>query len=115
MNHLFKKEIIKDEMKIPRIEYELYYPLNKSHLNKLDMTLCEGKNIYIYYSTEIKEEDIDKHNIKSNYYKDICIKSSVTNADMTIEDKKDYYLDNNLNICEENCVLLRLKLDIFLK
>ena len=22
---------------------------------------------------------------------------------MTIEDKKDYYLDNNLNICEENC------------
>ena len=27
---LFKTEIIKDEMKIPRIEYELYYPLNKS-------------------------------------------------------------------------------------
>ena len=100
---LFKTEIIKDEMKIPRIEYELYYPLNKTHLNKLDLKLCEGKNIYIYYSSEIKEEDIDKHNIKSNYYKDICIKSSLNNADMTIEDKKDYYLDNNLNICEENC------------
>ena len=22
---------------------------------------------------------------------------------MTIEDKKNYYLENNLNICEENC------------
>ena len=100
---LFKTEILKDQMNIPRIEYELYYALNKSHLNKLDLKICEGKNIYIYYLTDINEENIDKHNIKSNYYKDICYKSALNNADMTIEDKKNYYLDNNLNICEENC------------
>ena len=100
---LFKTEILKEQMNIPRIEYELYYSLNKSHLNKLDLKICEGKNIYIYYLTDINEKDIDKHNIKSNYYKDICYKSALNDADMTIEDKKNYYLDNNLNICEENC------------
>ena len=90
-------------MKIPRIGYEIYYSLNGTKLDNLDLKECEGNKIFISLSNKLNKQDIDKGDINSNYYKNICYKSSLNNADMTLEDKKNYFLDNNLNICEENC------------
>ena len=50
------------------------------------------------------EKDIDKYNISSNYYKDICYKSKSENGtDILINDRKEEYINKDMNVCEENC------------
>ena len=54
-------------MKIPRIEYEIYYPIyNNSNLIKLNLSICYKDKINIYIPILIKEKYIDKYNIRSN-------------------------------------------------
>ena len=110
---IYKVDILKQNMKIPRIEYQVYYPLNKDKLEILNLTKCGDKQIDILQQYSINEDEIDKYNIKSDYYKDICYKAkSANNTDITMEDRKNYYLDNNLNICEENCDYVKIEKDI---
>ena len=41
-------------MKIPKIEYEVYYPLNNSNkLTKLDLSLCKDTKIEISIAVKI--------------------------------------------------------------
>ena len=49
-------------MKIPRIEYEVYYPLYGVKLEKLNLSVCEDLKIEITIPVSINEEDIDKYN-----------------------------------------------------
>ena len=101
---LYKVDIMKSQMKIPRIEYEVYFPLNGTNLEILNLSKCSNVTIDVLLPIKLKEEDIDKRNINSDYYKDICYKAkSQYDTDINIEDRKNYYLDNNLNLCEENC------------
>ena len=59
-------------MKIPKIEYEIYYPFyNNNNLTKLDLNLCQGTKIEILIPVEINDI-LDKSNSKSCYYNDIC-------------------------------------------
>ena len=52
-------------MKIPKIEYEVYYPLyNKNNLTKLNLTLCKGTKIEISIPVKINIT-LDKYNPKS--------------------------------------------------
>ena len=101
---IYKVDILKETMKIPRIEYEIYYPLNGSKLEKLDLNKCPNMKIDINVPIIINEKDIDKHNISSNYYNDICYRTtSEHGADITLNDRKNIYIDNDMNACEENC------------
>ena len=53
-------------MKIPKIEYNIYYPLyNNSHLTKLDLSFCKDTKIEISIPVKINDE-LDKHNPKSD-------------------------------------------------
>ena len=80
-------------MKIPRIEYEIYYPIyNNNNLIKLNLSICNKININI--PIIINENDIDKYNISSNYYKDICYKSK-SNIDIIINDRKEEYINKD--------------------
>ena len=74
---LYILEIITEEegMKIPKIEYEIYYPLFNDTFSKLNLTLCEGTKIEISISVKI-DDNIDKYNPKSGYYNDICYKTT---------------------------------------
>ena len=91
-------------MKIPRIEYEVFYHLSDNKLQKLKLSLCSDSKIKISIPLEINEKEIDKYNLSSNYYKDICYKSSSENGiDLIISDRKEEFIKNNMNICEENC------------
>ena len=61
-------------MKIPKIEYELYYPLYNNTLIKLNLSLCQHTKVEI--TIPVKLNDIlDKYNISSDYYNDICYKT----------------------------------------
>ena len=106
---LYILQIISEEegMKIPKIEYEVYYNFYNSsnNLTKLNLTLCKGIKIQISIPVSIKINDsIDKYNPKSGYYNDICYKArSKSGTDITLKDRREEFIENNLTLCEENC------------
>ena len=103
---IYKVDFIKDNWKIPRIEYEVYYPLYDNKLTILNLTLCKNMQIFIRIPMTINnnKKDIDKHNISSDYYNGICYKeTSEKGTDITLNDRKELYLNNEMNPCEENC------------
>ena len=100
--------IYEDEgKKIPKLEYEIYYPLNNSNnLTKLNLSLCQGTKIEISIAVKINEP-IDKYNASSDYYNDICSKSSSSSGtDISLKDRRNEFFDNNMYLCEENCDLI---------
>ena len=96
-------------MKIPKVEYEIYYPLynnSKMNLTKLDLTLCQGTKIGISISVSINDT-LDKHNPHSDYYNNVCSKTpSGINYDITLKDRRKEFVNNNMSLCEENCELI---------
>ena len=104
--YIFKLDKTIQGMKIPKIEYEVYYPLyNNNTLYSLDLSLCENMKIDIYIPLELNES-LDKYNKSSDYYTNLCTKASSDNgADITINDRKNNFVENNMTLCEENCDL----------
>ena len=106
---LYILEIISEEpgMKIPKIEYNIYYPLyNNSHLIKLDLSFCKDTKIEISIPVKIND-NLDKYNPKSDYYNNICYKTtSESGTDISLKDRKNEFVYNNMSLCEENCDLI---------
>ena len=94
-------------MKIPKIEYEVYYLLNSRNLTKLDLSICKNDKIEIILPLSINDT-IDKYNPKSDYYNDICYTfTSESGTDILLNDRKEEFIDNNMTLCEENCTFVR--------
>ena len=77
-------------------------------MNQLDLSKCEGEEIYIGYYIDINVDELDIYNISSSYYNDICY--TYTNSkgtDVTLNDRQIEYINNNNSYCEENCKLSR--------
>ena len=58
-------------------------------MNKLDLSICEGKEILIGYPVDISENELDLYNSSSDYYSDICY--TYTNSkgtDVTLNDRQ---------------------------
>ena len=106
---LYILQIISEEesgMKIPKIEYEIYYPFNNNNLEKLDLNLCKGIKIEISIPVKLSD-NLDKHNPKSCYYNDICYTAtSESGTDIYLKDRKNEFVENNKTLCEENCDLI---------
>ena len=105
--------IVEEEgMKIPKVEYEVYYPFyNSKNLTKLDLSLCKDTKIEISISVKLNGT-LDKYNPKSDYYNDICIKAtSDSGTDITLNDRKNEFVNNNLSLCEENCELIEYNIE----
>ena len=93
-------------MKIPKIEYEIYYPLYNNNLTKLNLSSCKDTKVEISIAVKI-DNDLDKYNSSSNYYNDICYKTtSESGTDIILIDRKKEFVDNNMTLCEENCELI---------
>ena len=90
----------------PIIEYEVFYPLNSGKMELLNLSFCENSNIQIFIPIKINGS-IDKYNLKSNYYNDICSKTnSESNIDIPLNDRKNEFIKNNMSLCEDNCELI---------
>ena len=110
---IYKMDVLKKGMKIPRIEYKVYYVINRKQLVQLDLNKCKNLKIEIHIPIMINEKNIDKYNISSNYYKDICYKiTSENGTDITLNDRKNEFIDKDMNACEENCVFKKYDKDI---
>ena len=99
-----KIDVLEDGMLIPKIEYDVYYKLNRTNLVKLNLSYCNNSKIYISYPVKITE-NLDIYNSSSGYYNDICITISRSGADITLRDRRTEFTDNNKTICQENCLL----------
>ena len=107
--YILKIDKYEKDSQIPLIEYELYFPLNtnNSDLVKLNLSICQNDKIDLYYSVQINESNLDKYDINSDYYKDICYSTtSDKGTDINLEDRKKEYVNNNLSIYGENCQLV---------
>ena len=102
---LFMKKIeaIEEGMKIPKIEFNVYYRLNQTNFVKLNLSICG--NIKIDISVPMKlTEDIEKLNSSSEYYNNLCYKAkSDFGTDIILKDRKAEFIENNKTICQENC------------
>ena len=103
--YIIKIDIKEEGMKIPKIEYEVYYPLYSNNISKLNLSICEKTKIDILIPISIND-DIEKYNISSDYYNDFCsLATSINGTDITLSDRKQEFMNNNMSLCEENCEL----------
>ena len=89
--YIIKIDVKEKGMNIPKIEFELYYPLFNNTLIKLDLTECKSKKIDILIPVTI-DNDLNKYNQSSNYYNDFCTKAiSDSGTDITLNDQEKYF------------------------
>ena len=105
--YILKIDVKKQGLKIPKIEYEIYYPLNGSNLIKLDLSICQNDKIEITIPVQITDI-IDKYDPQSDYYNDICYTvTSENGTDIILSDRKEEFIENNMALCEEDCTFVK--------
>ena len=97
--------VIQEGMKIPKIEYDVYYNLSNKKLQKLDLSICKNSRISIVIPMNISE-NFDIINSSSNYYKDICDISEDNNnrkLDIILKDRRKEFIEENKTVCQDYC------------
>ena len=104
--YILKIEIKEEGMRIPKIEYEVYYPLYNKGLIKLNLSYCKETKISLSIPVIIND-NIEKYNTSSDYYNDICSKTtSESGTDLSLKDRKQIFINKNMTLCEEDCDLI---------
>ena len=99
-------EIKEEGMKIPKIGYNVYFPLYNDSLSQLNLTICENNEIDISIPVKLND-NLEKYNSSSNYYNDICSKTtSESGTDISLKDRKNEFMNKNMTLCEEDCDLV---------
>ena len=100
---IFKIDVKNEDFLIPLIEYEIFdYKSKKS----LDLSICNSTRIDILTPVTHVEKDLFKHNISSEYYSDICYPyTTEKGTDISLKDRKNEFINNNISLCESNCDL----------
>jgi hypothetical protein len=109
---VFKVDIKINDSYPLAVEYEVYSPENKT---KLDISLCENKNIDIYVPISMDNQanslydsmsqyGIDILNANNSFYNDICIPFTTDDGtDITLSDRQNAYYNEDITLCEEDC------------
>ena len=101
--YMKKVEVAQEGMKIPKIEYDVYCKLFGDNIIKLNLTACENSKISILIPIELTES-LDILNSSSDYYNDICYTTtSQDGTDITLNDRKKDFIDNNKTVCQDDC------------
>ena len=101
--YMKKIDVIQEEMKIPKVEFDVYCKLYGQNLIKLNKSVCEKTKINIEVPVVIIG-NIDKLNTSSRYFNDICyLTTSDDGTDMTLEDRKKKFINNKEMVCQDDC------------
>ena len=101
--YMIKYEMKEEGMKIPKIEYEIYYKSSENKTIKLDLTICKDIKVDISIPISIND-NLDKYNSSSDYYNDLCSKAtSEFETDISLEDRRNEFIEKNMTLCEEDC------------
>ena len=88
---------------ISTVEYEVYNFKTKELLN---LSYCSDTKINILYPVNIEEDNLFLYNSSSEYYTDMCYSyTTEKGTDITLNDRKNEYRNNNMFICEVDCDL----------
>ena len=102
--YIKKIDVIQEGMKIPKIEYDVYCQLSGSKLEKLNLSICENTKLSFSVPVIITE-NLDKLNMSSEYFNNICYKaSSESGTDMLLKDRETDFIENNKTVCQEDCI-----------
>ena len=98
---IFKIDIFKSGHLNPTIVYEVY---NSKTKDKLDLIHCKDTKVSLSIPVNIKGDNLFIYNEKSEYYNDICFTFTTENGtDISLNDRKCEFNNNNLSLCEVNC------------
>ena len=101
--YMLKKDVEQTGMKIPKIEYDVYYKLNGS-LSILNLFYCKDIKADLFIPVEINES-IDILNSSSGYYNDICYTTnSNSGTDISLKDRKNDFIKYNKTVCQDDCI-----------
>ena len=102
--YILKIDKFLDGLNIPKVEYEIYYPLIENHLKKANLSLCANTKIEVSIPVNLSQSEIDIHNSSSDLYNDICYPlKTESGTDICLKDRREEFVINNLTVCEENC------------
>ena len=102
--YMKKIAVIQEGMKIPKIEYDIYYNLSRKNLQKLNLSICTNNTMNVFLSMLINE-NLDILNSSSVYYNDLCYKSENDRGlDITLEDRRKKFIENNKTLCQDDCI-----------
>ena len=96
-------------IRVSNIQYEIYSmpktaPI--SNISKLDLDVCKEMKVDVEVEVNIPEGDMDLYNSSSGFYNDICYTyKSDRGTDVTLKDRRDDYINNNLAVCDNGCEL----------
>ena len=98
---IFKVDFFMTGLLIPVIGYEVYNPLNFS---QLDLNYCKDITIKLNIPVSINENNLYKHDPKSDYYNDECYTyTTEEGTDLILNDRQNDFNNNNLSLCEGSC------------
>ena len=101
--YIKKIDVKQERMKIPKIEYDIFFKLPGKNLEKLNTSICHDTKISISLPIEINE-NIDEFNTASGYYNDICYTAtSDSGTDILLKDRQKEFIDFNKTICQDDC------------
>ena len=104
---IFKIEYYINGLLIPIIEYEIFNPETKEKID-LNLFINSSLNIELYIPVSINENELYKYDLNNSYYQDICnITNRDDNIDLTLYERKNEFNNNNLSVCQVNCVYIR--------
>ena len=102
---IFKIDKFIEGSLIPIVEYEIYN-IKKKSLELLNLDICNDSKINIFYPVDIEEDKLFLYNRSSEFYTDICFTYTADNGtDITLNDRKNNYINKNMSICEVDCEL----------
>ena len=98
---IFKIDYFVPGLSIPVIGYEVYHPDTKA---KLELDDCKDVLIDLDIPVSINEDLLFKYDPENEYYVDECYPyTSENGTDITLNDRKQEYIDNNMSLCENKC------------
>ena len=101
--------LYKIDVKIPGysamiVNYELYNPKNYT---KLNLDYCNKSSIIVKTPAYINKNELFKYDPENEYYKDYCIPNTDEDGvDIILVDRRSEFINNNLTLCENDCVFI---------
>ena len=109
--YMRKIDIKQEGMRIPKVEYDIYYKNFDNKLIQMNKSFCEESKISLSIPVTISE-DLEKLDTNSNFYNDICHKStSDSGTDILLKDRQKEFVQNNKTICQDECAFSKYNLE----
>ena len=87
--------------RIPIIEYKVFL---SEKGGEIDLSTCNKIKFYYLIPGEINEENEYLHNPYNEYNSELCYQFTTdNNTDIILYDRRKYFNDNNMSLCETNC------------